>query len=64
MMAAGQKPVKALWIRLTPTNTLNQTKPGWTQVVRINESSNMQPATILTQLSTVMAFLPIYFRYC
>ncbi len=64
MMAAGQKPVKALWIRLTPTKALNQTKPGWTQVVRINESSNMQPATILTPLSTVMAFLRIYFRCC
>ena len=27
-MAAGQKPVKALWIRLAPTKTLSQTKPG------------------------------------
>ena len=54
-MAAGQKPVKALWIRLTPTKTLSQKKPGWTHWVNASDNNSMLPATILTPLSTVIS---------
>jgi len=46
IMAAGQKPVNALCIRLTPTKTLSQTKPGWTQAVSSSDSSKMQPCHV------------------
>ncbi|CSC59918.1 Uncharacterised protein [Vibrio cholerae] len=52
--AAGQKPVNALWIRFTPTNTVNHRKLGWTNQVRMTESRTMLPANTLTPFSIVM----------
>ncbi len=42
--------------QIDPDKDAQPDKPGCTQAVSSSESSNMQPATILTPLSTVMTF--------
>tara|TARA_R110000851_G_scaffold307407_2_gene465913 strand:- start:20860 stop:21063 length:204 start_codon:yes stop_codon:yes gene_type:complete len=51
-IAAGQKPVKALWNRLAPTNTVSHTKCGLTVAVNTMDNKTMKPAKAITLLST------------
>tara|TARA_A200000159_G_scaffold116269_1_gene109690 strand:- start:9816 stop:9986 length:171 start_codon:yes stop_codon:yes gene_type:complete len=53
-MVAGQKPVKLCWNKFTPTKTVNHTKYGCSQIVRITDNKTIKPANAVSALSEDM----------
>ncbi len=54
IVSAGQKPVKADWIRLTPTNAVNKSHMGLTKCAKARLVRIIVPARIRIAFSVVM----------